>query len=236
MVLAVSACMPHAAQPIGHDFSRGAFSTFVLETTTLPDVEAVIGTPFKATTISGLANQHALVVLPGTPVALTMVSYFFAPYGAGPLPSAQTPTKSATLAFFQGRLVGYDVNSSIPGDDNLPIPEDRLGELHKGTTSRDDAIALLGAPNGQSIVFGNAITHGASTMTYNWAQVDGDMVRRKMLKVQFDTAGRFSTYTMLDNSFPLGSAPMPLPLPRVQPSPPPGGGEPLRPYADPGHT
>ncbi len=233
LALALSACATAIPHPIGHDFSRAAFSAFVLQTTTLPDVEAMIGQPMRVSTISGLANQHAVVVTPGTPVALTLVNYFYAPYGARPQ-QAPGPSKAATMIFFQGRLVSYDVNSSIPGDDNAPIAEDRLGDLHKGSTTHQEAVALLGPPDGQSVVFGGPASGRTSMMAYQWANTEGGMVRRKLLRVEFDSAGRFSGYTLLDNSYPVGSAPIPFPQPRAAPSPP--AAEPVRPYADPGHT
>jgi hypothetical protein len=234
LLAALSACVAPLPHPLGHDFSRAAFSTFVLQTTTLPDVEAAIGAPLRISTISGLANQRAVTLPPGTPIALTLVNYFYAPFGPA-RPLSQTPAKSATMVFFQGRLVGYDVNSTIPGDDNAPIPEDRLAGLQRGATTRNDAIALLGPPDGQSVVFAQPAGRRNSIMTYNWSLTEGDMTRRKMLRVEFDGAGRFSGYTMLDNSFPAGSAPIPFPAPQSVPRPPPIA-EPVRPYADPGHT
>jgi len=233
LAMTLSACVAPLPHPLGHDFSRAAFSTFVMQTTTLPEVEAAIGTPLRVSTISGLANQHALIATPGTPVALTLANYFFAPYGAGPRqPGA--PTKTATLIFFQGRLVGYDVNSTIPGDDNAPIAQDRLGDLHKGATTHEETIALLGPPDGQTVAFGGPPQRRASTMTYQWSHTEADMVHRQMLRVDFDPAGRFSSYTMLENSYPAGSTPIPFPLPQAAPRPPVA--EPVRPYPDPGHT
>jgi hypothetical protein len=234
LLTALSACVAQVPHPLGHDFSRAAFSSFVLQTTTLPEVEAAIGSPLRISTISGLANQRAVTLPPGTPIALTLVNYFYAPFG----PARQlslTPAKSATMVFFQGRLVGYDVNSTIPGDDNAPIPEDRLAGLRRGSTTRNDAIALLGPPDGQSIVFALPAPHRTSIMTYSWSRTEGDMTRRKLLRVEFDDAGRFSGYTMLDNSFPAGTSPIPFPAPQSAPRPPPIA-EPVRPYLDPGHT
>jgi len=233
LVMMLSACAAPLPHPVGHDFSRAAFSTFVMQTTTLPDVEARIGAPMRVATIRGLANQHALIATPGTPVALTLANYFFAPYGAGPrLPGA--PTKSASLIFFQGRLVGYDVLSTIPGDDNPPIAEDRLSDLHKGATTHEEAIALLGPPDGQTVAFGGPVSRRTSMMTYQWSHTAAGMVTARQLRVEFDAAGRFSGYTMLDNSYPVGSTPIPFPVPQA--APPPPVAEPVRPYADPGHT
>ena len=235
-LVALTGCMPQLPRPLGRDFSRAAFSSFVLQTTTLPEVEAALGAPMRTSSIKGLANQRAAIVTPGTPIALTLVMYLYAPYGVAPKTTvAPMPVKAATLVFFQGRLIGYDVNSSIPGDDNPPIQEDRLGALHKGTTTREEAIAVLGAPSGQSVSIG-AGSMRKSIMTYSWAHVADGTVRRKLLKLQFDESGLFSNYTMLDNSFPVGSAPMALPF---QAPPPPNtipGVERVRPYADPGHT
>jgi hypothetical protein len=234
LALTLSACAAGVPHPIGHDFSRAAFAAFVLQSTTLPEVEAMIGQPLQVLKISSLANEHALAVTPGTPVALTVVNYFYAPYGDRPQ-QAPGPSKAAEMIFFQGRLVSYDVNSSIPGDDNAPIAEDRLADLHKGVTTHQEALALLGPPDGQSVMFGGPAAGRSSMMAYQWAQTQGGMVHRQLLRVEFDPAGRFSGYTMLDNSYPAGSTPIPFPFPQPRTSPPPIA-EPVRPYADPGHT
>jgi hypothetical protein len=234
LALSLSACAASVPHPVGHDFSRAAFSAFVLQSTTLPDVEALIGQPLRVLNISGLANQHALMVMPGTPVALTLVNYFYAPFGARP-PQSPGPSKAATMIFFQGRLVSYEVNSSIPGDDNAPIAEDRLADLHKGVTTHEQAVALLGPPDGQTVMmFDGPASRRTSMMLYQWAHIEGGMVRRKLLRVEFDSAGRLSTYRMQDSSYPVGSTPIPFPLPH--PAPPPPVAEPVRPYPDPGHT
>ena len=236
LVALIAGCMPPMPHPLGRDFSRAAFSGFVLQTTTLPQVEAALGSPLRTSSISGLANQRALIVMPGTPIALTLVNYLFAPYGIALKASVgSSPLKAATLVFFQGRLVGYDVNSSIPGDDNAPIQEDRLGALQKGGTTREEAIALLGPPNGQSVEIGPAIGR-KSAVTYSWVHVADGMVRRKVLKLQFDRSGLFVTYTMLDNSFPVGSAPMTIPFEQPSPRPSIPSVEQVHPYQDPGHT
>jgi len=222
LVMMLSACVAPLPHPVGHDFSRAAFSTFVMQTTTLPDVEASLGMPTGVTTSSGPA-----------PVSLTVAVYLFAPYGTGPRqPGA--PVKHATLVFFQGRLVGYDMMSTIPGDGNLPIAEDRLSSLHKGTTTRAEAIALLGPPDGQTVSFGGPPSRRSSTMIYQWSHTEAGMVHGQLLRVVFDAAGRFVTYAMQDNSYPVGSSPIPVPMPQL--SPPPPVAEPVRPYADPGHT
>jgi hypothetical protein len=229
----VAGCVAPLPHPVGHDFSRAAFSTFVLQTTTLPDVEAAIGAPLRLSTISGTANQQALIALPGTPIALTVANYFYAPVG-GTARQPQVPSKFATMVFFQGKLVGYDVNSTIPGDDNPPIPEDRLSGLKRGRTTRAQAIALLGPPDGQSVVFAEPASHRSSVITYNWLHVADGMVERKLLKLDFDGSGLFTAYTMVDNSFPLGSGPIPFPAP--SPSQPPSIAKPVPLYADPNHT
>ena len=228
--------MPQTPHPLGRDFSRAAFSSFVLQATTLPQVEAALGSPLRTSSITGLANQRALIVTPGTPIALTLVNYLFAPYGLALKATASpSPIKAATLVFFQGRLVGYDVNSNIPGDDNAPIPADRLGALQKGSTTREEAIALLGPPNGQSVEIG-PVEARKSVMTYGWVHVADGTVRRQLLKLQFDESGMFTTYTMLDNSFPVGSAPMTIPFEQPSPQPSIPGVERVHPYLDPGHT
>jgi hypothetical protein len=233
LVLTLSACVAPLPHPLGRDFSRAAFSGFVLQRTTLPEVEAAIGMPIGVSTSSGPGNEHALIATPGMPVSLTVAVYLFAPYGTG-LRQPGQPIKRATLVFFQGRLIGYDVLSTIPGDDNLPIAEDRLSFLHKGATTHEEAIALLGPPDGQTVTFGGPPSRSTSMMTYQWSHTEAGMVHGQLLRLQFDAAGRFLTYRMQDNSYPAGSTPIPFPMPQATPRPPIA--EPVRPYPDPGHT
>jgi len=222
LVMMLAACAAPRPLAVGHDFSRAAFSGFVLQTTTLPDVEASLGMPTSVTTRSGPA-----------PVSVTVAVYVFAPYGNDPRqPGA--PAKRALLVFFQGRLAGYALMSTIPGDGNLPIAEDRLSFLHKGATTHEEAIALLGPPDGQTMVFGGPPSRRTSMMIYQWSHTEAGMVHGQLLRLEFDAAGRFLTYVMQDNSYPVGSAPIQLPMPQL--SPPPPIAEPVRPYADPGHT
>jgi hypothetical protein len=179
----------------------------------------------KQTVMRGLANGKSKLIPKGTPFSLTVLIYYFAPNGFGQ-PAQRHPAKAASAVFFDGRLVAYATDSAIPGQANAPIDETRLGALHQGETTREQAIALLGTPNGQLLHLLDA-QRGATELTYTWLNNDGETVQRRTLHVLFDSAGALTTYSLLDNSYPAGSQPIPLPHPHppppINPRPPPRG-------------
>jgi outer membrane protein assembly factor BamE (lipoprotein component of BamABCDE complex) len=236
LVAILTMCLAGCAtlsRPAGRDFPQGAFSTFVLDRTSVQDAEALLGPPMKQTIMRGLANGKSRLIPRGTPFSLTVLIYYFAPNGFGQ-PAPSHPAKAASAVFFDGRLVAYATDNAIPGQANAPIDETRLTALRQGETTREQAIALLGTPNGQLLHLLDA-QHGATELTYTWLDNDGETVQRRTLQVLFDSAGALTTYNLLDNAYPAGSQPIPLP----QPQPPRQfmpGPEPLVPQGDREHT
>ena len=197
--------------PAGHDFPQAAFAGFALDQTTPDQVQAALGAPLKQTTTSGIAKPDSKVIAPGTRFSLTSFLYVYAPNVAG------QPRKIAFVLFFDGRLFSYNFLSSFPGDAMPPIDEQRLASLRQGRTTRAEAIALLGAPNGQSLHLLDNLK-GSTQISYAWANDQSGTVKLRTLNVFFDRSGRMSTYTLQDNTFPVNSAPLQLPTP---PKPPP---------------
>ena len=73
---------------------------------------------------------------------------------------------------------------------------------------------------------------GASEIAYGWSRRQGSEVEQRTLRINFDAGGRMTTYAVLENTFPLGGAPM-LQLP---PPPPPARPGQLTPHGDREHT
>lgn len=221
-LLALASCA-EAPQPAGRDFALSPFANFVLNQTSEADVQASLGPPVKRTSQSSIAPPNSQLLMPGTPYSVSTLNYLFAPNGltGG---KAEHPAKLAILWFFDNRLVAYVETSIIPGQLNAAVDEARLVQLQQGKTTRPQAIALLGTPNAQIVHLLDA-QPGTAQISYFWVRVDGDTLLTRELKLDFDRAGKLTTYTMSDSSSPADSPPLPSTTPQGipgdQPSPQP---------------
>jgi len=218
LILASAGCAPNRVAmnqvarnaPMGHDFSSEAISGFVLNETTMEQAEAVLGTPTKQSSVQGVASPTSKEVPPGTPYAMTLLTYDFFPYGTG-VPARMHPFRHASLIFSDGRLIGEAVNSTIPGQSNVPIDEAQLASLRQCKTTPQEAIALLGTPNGVTVNM-PARRPGPKAIEYlGFSNTSGEIEQRD-LHVYFDTSGVMTSYSLYKNvqaaGFP-GSAPLP---------------------------
>ncbi len=220
--------------PAGHDFAQGAFARFVLNETSLADVEAALGPPMKQSTVQGLAKPSATLVAPGTPLSLVTLQYYWAPNGFG-LPANAHPAKTASVMFLNGRLVAYGFTTGIPGEVQPPLDENILASLRQGETTRDEAVAMLGTPNG-AMVHVLDKQKGESQISYGWRRVSNGTVEQRSVELFFDKFGRLTTYRLLDNDFPANSAPIQLPTPLQPPAQPVPQPHPGIPPPDLNHT
>ncbi len=182
--------------PAGHDFAQGAFARFVLNETSLADVEAALGPPMKQSTVQGLAKPSATLVAPGTPLSLVTLQYYWA---------------------------------------QPPLDENILASLRQGETTRDEAVAMLGTPNG-AMVHVLDKQKGESQISYGWRRVSNGTVEQRSVELFFDKFGRLTTYRLLDNDFPANSAPIQLPTPLQPPAQPVPQPHPGIPPPDLNHT
>ncbi len=189
-------------QPVGRDFSRAPFAGFTLDSTSVSEAEAALGPPMSLTTIRGLVAATSKRLVPGTPYAMTELSYYFYPNGTGAA-SRGHAGKFASLVFFDGRLIAYGAHSSLPGDANAPVDEGRLDSLHQCQTTRREAIALLGQPDAESLHVLDA-QPGAIDLIYTWQVTQQDVAAHRSLRVFFDRNGAMSNYTLIDNENALG--------------------------------
>ncbi len=191
-------------QPVGRDFSRVPFAGFMLDSTSVAEAEAALGPPMKLTTIRSLVSATSKGLVPGTPLALTELSYYFYPNGMDAVSQGHVG-KYASLVFFDGRLIAYGGHSSLPGDTNVAIDESRLDLLHQCQTTRREAIALLGQPDAELLHMFDA-QPGAVDIIYTWQNARQGIAGRRSLRVFFDRSGAMSNYTLVDNEAATGGA------------------------------
>jgi outer membrane protein assembly factor BamE (lipoprotein component of BamABCDE complex) len=214
------ACTTTPHPPIGRDFAKAAFAGFVLDRTTLGEVEAVLGPPMRQANISGIAKPDAKGIVPGTRFTFVRLDYWFAPSGL------KRPLKEAELVFFDDRMVQFSRFTSLPSEVSQPVDPELLTRLRQGQTTRAQAILLLGTPTGETLHKFDS-EHGSSELLYGWTQRIGGMVEQKNLLLFFDKYERLTSYTLLENSYPEGSPPMPMPSPPSQPDQAAPPGEPV---------
>jgi hypothetical protein len=203
----------------GRDFPTAAFATLRLRQTTDSEVEAALGPPFKRLAVQGVATNPNGPVPPGTRVSVAVFTYEFGISNGGPAVAGHPVGKLATLVFFGGTLAAYELNSSIPGDGNPPIDEQRLSLLKQGSTTRNDIIGLLGTPSGQSMAL-SFLPQDHGHVMYAWTHIDARGVRHKLLVIELDAHDVMTRYALLDGSGPLSSPPAVVPaLPNAPPPP-----------------
>ena len=193
-------------RPVGRNYPNDVLTRFVLGQTNLEDAESLLGAPMRQSSVHGTAKLTPTQTVSGTPLTFTMLNYYYLPNGNG-RPISQHPYKNLTCAFADGRLIGYDTASTMPGDILPPIDESRLKSLHQGMTTRAEAIALIGRPTGQVLhVFGS--DSGTSEISYGSTTVNNGTVDARILKVFFDKVGTVSSYSVTENSYPTNGMPL----------------------------
>lgn len=204
-ILASAGCAPNRVMmnqaarnaPVGQDFPTGAIAGFVLNETTIEQAEAVLGTPTKQSSLQGVAAPGSKDLPPGTPYAMTLLTYAFYPYGPG-FPAKLHPFKQASFVFSNGLLVADAVNSTIPGQSNLPVDEVLLASLRQCKTTPQEAMALLGTPNAFSLSVPSR-RPGPKSIEYRWSNNDSGAVEQRDLHVYFDKSGVMTSYSLSKN-------------------------------------
>jgi hypothetical protein len=226
--LAVSSCahLPAPARSAGRDFPSAGFAMLRLQQSTDPQVEAVLGPPFQRTSIQTTVTKPNGPLPIGTPVSFAIVRYLYLLTNGGPAAAGHAVAKIATLVFYDGTLAAYDLNSTIPGEENPPIDSSRLALLKQGVTTRADVIALLGPPSGQSIAFPH-LPKSLGHVSYVWTHIEGQSLLHKILIVDLDHNDVMTHYALYDGLGPAPALPLlpglPAPAP-LSPSVPPGQG------------
>ena len=211
LLTACAPTTPPVITRVGRDFPRAAFARFQLKATTDQQAEAVLGPPINRLALKTTAANPAGPVPVGTPINMAVLRYIYLLDSGGPQVGNRPVVKLATLVFLDGTLAAYDVNSTIPGDDNPPIDDSKLSLLKQGSTTRNDIIGLMGTPSGQSAPLPFA-PKSMGHITYAWTHFEGAGLRRKILIIDLNSRDVMTHYTLLD-----GSGPTPTPTPFTQP-------------------
>ncbi len=203
----------------GRDFPTAGFAALRLNETTAEQAEAALGPPYKRFAFQGTAANPLGALPVGTPLSMSVLTYAYGLSNGGPAVSGRAVGKFATLVFFGGRLAAYDVNSTMPGEENPPIDDARLAQLHQGSTTRNDIIGLMGAPSGQSVAF-SFVPDSKGHMTYVWTHSDGTDIRHKVLVIELDARDIMTRYALVDRSGPAQTTTLLPTLPGAVPQAP----------------
>ncbi len=207
MGVALSGCAV-PARVAGRDFPRQAFARFTLKQTNPEIVQAMLGSPLRQSTVRGTVTNPRSTLPIGTPFSVTIYTYSFALLNGGAATSRHPAVKVATLVFYDGTPAAYDVNSTIPGDEDAGFDERKLGLLQPGVTTRAGVIALFGTPNGQSIKLEN-VPAQSGMVAYGRIEVRGSDIHRRTLRILLDDRDVVTSYTMLDNTMPANAPLLP---------------------------
>jgi hypothetical protein len=223
LLAAACAPMPARVQSAGRDFPSAGFAMLRLKQSTDAQVEAVLGPPFKRVSVQTTVTKPNGPLPLGTPISFAFVSYLYLLTNGGPAVAGHAVAKIAQLVFFDGTLAAYDLNSTIPGEENPPVDASRLTLLKQGVTTRADIIALLGPPSGQSIAFPH-VPHAMGHITYVWTHIDGQTLLHKVLMIDLDRDDVMTHYAFYDGVGPAPALPLlpgvPTPAPITPPVPP----------------
>jgi len=222
--LLLTNCAPvPTAATAGRDFPRAAFAGFRLKETTDQQAEAMLGPPLNRLALKTTATNPAGPIPVGTRLDMALLRYAYIVGNGGPQAGNYPVVKIATLVFLGGTLAAYNVNSTIPGDDNPPIDDSKLALLKEGITTRNDIIGLMGTPTGQSEPLPFA-AKSLGNVTYAWTHFEGAGLRHKILVIDLNSRDIMTHYTLLDASGPITKpapgAPTPFTQPPDQPAAP----------------
>ena len=114
-------------------------------------------------------------------------SYAYASLGGKPLREGVTAARAIGVYFYNDTLVGHEFISSW-AEDHTDFDEDKIKDIIKGKTTRDEVVQLLGRPSGYYI-FPLIKASTGDAAVYAYLEVRGFTPFRKLLVVTFDAAG-----------------------------------------------
>lgn len=135
LVLPVVCALASCTFTAGRDFVRPSPGSLVIGETTTSEVLARYGTP-QSTGSETRGGQR-----------IDNIFYSYASNEKAVVNGA-TPARVLLFSFLNGRLVGYEFISSYPKDHTRFDPSKR-SNIHIGSSTREDVINLMGAPNGE---------------------------------------------------------------------------------------
>jgi outer membrane protein assembly factor BamE (lipoprotein component of BamABCDE complex) len=92
------------------------------------------------------------------------------------------------LAAFSGATVIAGCGASVEQRGNLPN-QDRMSEIHAGTTTKDEVVKILGTPSSVSVFNNDKAWYYISRRTAQTAFFDPDVLDQQVYIVNFDNQG-----------------------------------------------
>jgi hypothetical protein len=128
---------------------------------------------------------------------LRVASYAYAASAGESLVGGVTPARGIDFAFLDLVLVSHQFVSSFKAD-HTDFDETKVPSIKKGVTTRDEVIALLGAPTGMQI-YPMIAGKDDTGLGWSYSQVRGGLaikIHRKALVVSVNPAGVVSDVQM----------------------------------------
>ena len=135
---AAIACSLFLAGCAGTKFVRAPDDSLALGQTTLEQIKARLGSPYKEGAITKNGQQ------------LKTASYAYSAAGGEANAKGVTPARSQGFIFFNDKLVGYEFASSWK-EDSTDFDGAKVSQIKNGESTRSDVVRLLGNPGGRYI-------------------------------------------------------------------------------------
>jgi len=168
----------------GKNFEPPSSESVELNRTLRQEIVERFGPPYK----EGSSIQNGCT--------LKTISYAFASNtGSGHNGASTIAARSMAFAFHEDRLVAYSFGSSFEAD-HTEFDETKVPEIRKGEMTRNDVVALIGAPKGKA-VYPAIDGKQDEAITYTYSQtkkkfMGGIHLYQKSLVVAFGPDGKVS--------------------------------------------
>jgi len=159
----------------GRNFVRPEPESLSLAKTTYQEILNRFGSPFQEGTV--LKNEKTVKT----------ISYAYATTGRTPLFEGVTPARAIGFYFLDNTLVGYEFVSSFK-EDNSYFDENKINQIKKDETTRDQVIELLGKPAGMYL-YPLIKSNEDKAIVYLYSHTKSFKSYRQNLVVSFDNNG-----------------------------------------------
>ena len=162
----------------GRNFVRPESESLVLSKTTYQEIINRFGSPYQEGT--ALKNEKTVKT----------ISYAYATAGGSPLFDGVTAARAMGYYFSDNILVGYEFTSSFK-EDNSYFDENKINQIKKGESTRNNVIELIGKPSGMYI-FPLIKNNEDNALVYLYSHAKGFKFYQQLLVVSFDNNGLVS--------------------------------------------
>jgi len=199
----------------GREFVRPTREAVELGKSTTSQIQAIYGQPYEQNTatiskgeVSGTASPFDPAPMEGT---LTGYTYYLQQSEA-PIDGGDSWAKWVDFVFLNDRLYVYNYVSNFKTG-STQFDESQLSKLKKGTSTKEDVVALFGEPGGRA-VYPFVYLPGTEKYLYKSFEIDksSNQFKTKGLELVFDPKG-----TLLDFRFGSQAKALPKPPPSAAP-------------------